>query len=177
MTKSERSTNLVRLALIGGLAGGAAEVLWVLFYSGLSEVNAVVVAREVTASLWPAAATWSIAPLLGVATHMVLALALAALCAPVLLRIAVKHEAPAAIMVAAVGALAAVWAVNFFLVLPLLNPAFIALMPYPATLVSKMLFGVAMAAVVRRAMLPAATHAHSASCDSTAAPELWRLPR
>ena len=82
MTKSERSTNLVRLALIGGLAGGAAEVLWVLFYSGLSEVNAVVVAREVTASLWPAAATWSIAPLLGVATHMVLALALAALCGP-----------------------------------------------------------------------------------------------
>jgi hypothetical protein len=37
-----------------------------------------------------------------------------------------------------------VWVLNFFLVLPWLNPAFVALLPYGVTLVSKLLFGLAM---------------------------------
>ncbi len=44
--------------------------------------------------------------------------------------------------------LAAVWTMNFFIVLPVLNPVFIVLMPYPATFASKMLFALAMAGVL-----------------------------
>lgn len=140
------------LVLLAGLAGGTAEVLWVILYSSVSGVSAGLVARQVTASLWPAAAEWAVAPVLGVAIHMALAVALAALCAPLLLSL-FKNAAPVAVTLAAVIALSVVWAVNFFIVLPVLNPAFIELMPYGATLASKILFGLAMAAVVRRSRL------------------------
>jgi hypothetical protein len=38
---------------------------------------------------------------------------------------------------------------NFFLILPVLNASFVTLMPFAATLTSKLLFGFAMAAVLR----------------------------
>ena len=46
--------------------------------------------------------------------------------------------------------LAGIWALNFLLVLPVLNPRFVTLMPYAATLASKALFGLTMAAVLAR---------------------------
>jgi len=45
--------------------------------------------------------------------------------------------------------LTTVWAVNFFLVLPYLNPRFVDLLPYSVTLVSKLLFGLSAAMVLR----------------------------
>jgi len=154
MTQGNR-IGIGKLVLLAGLVGGAAEVLWVMLYSSVTDTSGAVVAQQVTASVWPAAAAWSLAPMLGVAIHMALALALAALCAPPLLRIAARHAAPGVIMMTAIMVLTLVWAVNFFLVLPVINPGFIALMPYGATLISKMLFGLAMAVVVRRNALRA----------------------
>lgn len=144
-------SNVWRLISLGGLAGGAAEVLWVLLYSRANDVSAALVAQQVTASLWPSAGVWAGAPLIGIAIHMVLALALAALCAPLLIRVATRYAAAATAM-AAVAALTVVWAINFFFVLPVINPGFVTLMPYGATLTSKMLFALAMAAVVHNAL-------------------------
>ncbi|HET9664121.1 MAG TPA: hypothetical protein VFP00_07820 [Burkholderiales bacterium] len=138
-----------RLIALGGLAGGAAEMLWVTLYSAAGDVSAAEIARQVTASLYPAAGAWTLAPALGIAIHMILALALAALCAPLLIRLTQHHATSTALILVAVLALTLVWAVNFFLVLPVLNPGFVTLMPYAATLVSKMLFGLAMAAVLQ----------------------------
>jgi hypothetical protein len=47
------------------------------------------------------------------------------------------------------AALAGVWAVNFFVVLPLVSPAFVHIVPYAVSLTSKLLFGVAAAEIVR----------------------------
>src|SRR5580704_12033145 len=47
------------------------------------------------------------------------------------------------------AALAGVWAVNFFAVLPIVSPAFIHIVPYAVSLTSKLLFGVAAAEIVR----------------------------
>lgn len=143
--------NVWQLAALGGLAGGTAEVLWVLLYSRASDVSAAVVAQQVTASLWPSAEAWATAPLIGIAIHMVLALALSTLCAPLLIRVATRHAAAPTAMVA-VTVLILVWAVNFFVVLPALNPRFVTLMPYGATLASKTLFALAMAAIVQNAL-------------------------
>ena len=41
--------------------------------------------------------------------------------------------------------LAAVWAVNFLVVLPVLSPDFVTLLAYPVTLISKLMFGLAAA--------------------------------
>lgn len=147
--KRQDRTDVRLLIALGGLAGGLAEVVWVTLYALASDISAVEVARQVTASLSPAAAAWAIAPALGVAIHMVLALTLAALCAPLLMRFAARREGAAALVLLSLIALTTVWAVNFFVVLPTVNPDFIKLMPYAATLASKMLFGLAMAGVLR----------------------------
>jgi hypothetical protein len=48
------------------------------------------------------------------------------------------------------AALIGVWAVNFFVVLPIISPEFALLVPYSVSLVSKVLFGLAAAEAFRR---------------------------
>ena len=136
--------------MAGGLAGGAAEVAWVAIYSTVTSTSGATVAREVAASVWPAAAAWASGPALGVAIHMILALLLAGACVPLLLHFAARGLRLPAALIGAIAALVLVWAVNFFAVLPALNPGFVNLMPYGATLLSKVLFAIAMAYAVRR---------------------------
>jgi hypothetical protein len=57
--------------------------------------------------------------------------------------------------------LTAVWAMNFLVVLPHINPAFVHLLPYSVTLLSKMLFGLAAATTF---------HARRAQRAATAVP-------
>lgn len=141
------SPRLFTTALLAGLAGGAAEILWVAGYAAATSLHGVEVARAIAASFSPALAAHTAAPLLGVAIHLALAAALAGVFAFALWRPLARAGA-AAVWAASLILLAAVWAVNFFLLLPALNPAFGELMPYPATLASKLLFGAAMAAAL-----------------------------
>jgi len=48
-----------------------------------------------------------------------------------------------------VAALAGVWTINFFVVLPIVSPGFIHMVPYTVSLTSKLLFGLAMAGTMR----------------------------
>jgi hypothetical protein len=50
--------------------------------------------------------------------------------------------------VAVVAMLIAVWAMNFLVLLPAINPGFVELVPYGASLTSKVLFGVASAFIL-----------------------------
>ena len=109
------------------------------------------VAEQVTTSLIPAAAGLPAAPFLGIAIHMLLSVALGLAFAATIWRLAAPLLGTAALMTTAALSLALVWAINFFVVLPVLNPAFITLMPYGVTLVSKVLFGIAMGSVLLRA--------------------------
>jgi hypothetical protein len=47
-----------------------------------------------------------------------------------------------------VGLLVGIWAFNFLVLLPRINPDFITLIPYGASLASKVLFGIAAASVL-----------------------------
>ncbi|MBU1191746.1 MAG: hypothetical protein KKA36_07185 [Gammaproteobacteria bacterium] len=133
------------LILIASLAGGLAEIIWVSLYAATSSLAAATVAREVTASLLPAFAVGITGIWLGIVIHMLLAILLGFAFAFVLWRPFVRPRGPVATLAASVATLAVVWAVNFFVVLPLLNPVFITLMPYSVTFASKMLFALAMA--------------------------------
>jgi hypothetical protein len=127
-----KSVHLGLLVLLAGAAGGLAEILWVMIYSAFTPVSAAVVAREVTASFFPALAAGSYGMWFGIGIHMALALLLGYAFAYLVWALT----------------LAAVWTVNFFVVLPSLNPAFITLMPYSVTFASKMLFAVAMGGIL-----------------------------
>lgn len=143
---------LFRIAMLAGAAGGAAELLWVAAYGSVTPVNGMQVASEVTTSVLADAAPAALAPLLGIGIHMLLSVALGLLLAGPLLRWVVPHHGSTALMPAALAALSAVWALNFLVVLPVLNPAFVALIPLSATLVSKLLFGAAMGWTLKRAV-------------------------
>jgi hypothetical protein len=135
---------------IAGLAGGIAEILWVLGYGALAPVDATQVAREVSASVLPGMAASAAGPALGVAIHLALSIALAGAFVAALPKVFPGCRGAAGYVAIAVAALAGVWALNFLLILPVLNPRFVTLMPYAATLFSKALFGLAMGVVLAR---------------------------
>jgi hypothetical protein len=139
------------IAILAGLVGGAAEMAWVALYSGLTDTNALAVAREVAASVSPAAALLPGAPLLGIAIHLALSVALGLALGKMLLGPLAPRFGRKLLMPTVLGTLTCIWAVNFLLVLPLLNPAFLTLMPLAATLASKLLFGLATAGILRLA--------------------------
>lgn len=120
------------------------EVLWIGAAATVLGVEGSQVTRAVAATVVPASSGLASAPWLGLAVHFLLSVALAA----VFMRMVGNRLRGAMLVVAAMSVLALVWAVNFFALLPALNPAFPELLPHPVTLVSKLLFGLAMALVL-----------------------------
>ena len=145
---------VLTVGLLAGLCGGAAEVLWVALYSGATHTDGMAVAQQVTASVIPAAAFLTLAPLLGFVIHMLLSVALGIAFAWAVWRFLLPYFGAEAIVPVAVVTLVLVWATNFFVVLPVLDPAFVTLMPYGVTLFSKVLFGITMGWVVQETAQP-----------------------
>ena len=142
-TRMNWSTGQVAAA---GIAGGAAEVFWIWLIAGAVGGESWQISRAVTATVAPVYADSALAPWFGLIIHFLLSFVLALAFA----RTLVRHLYGAALFAVAIGGLALVWAFNFLVLLPLLNPAFTTLLPHPVTLMSKLLFGAAMAAVLVR---------------------------
>lgn len=141
----KKSRSLHNTLLLAGLAGGAAEILWVALYSIFAQTSGSEIARQVAASLSGSLASGAFAVPAGIAIHLALSLALGALFAAAIWLPFARRRGGAVTLASAVIALAGVWVMNFFIILPALNPAFVTLMPYKVTLFSKLLFGIAMA--------------------------------
>jgi hypothetical protein len=139
-----------RLGVIAGVAGGAAEIAWVMLYAEATGADPAALARGVTTAAGMSALFSAAPATLGVTVHMTLAVALG-IALSFIWRAVSSHRLemanPFPFMLAA---LVSVWAVNFFVVLPIISPAFIHLAPYPVSLMSKVLFGLAVAETFRR---------------------------
>ena len=139
MAKSIATENLgatIMTGAVAGAAGGVAEIAWVALYAAMTGGKAAVIAQGVTTAagvdaLIPGAAA-------GVAVHMILSLALG-----IALAVAVHRVTSIGPRTFSLAALAGIWCVNFFIILPLVSPAFTHLLPYTVSLTSKLLFGVA----------------------------------
>ena len=143
------TNKMLRLGVLAGLAGGAAEVAWVAGYGAVTGTPVAAVANGVTAALLPGLADLPASPAIGIALHMALAVGLgigvaAAFSAPLLRRV---RAWPQSLLV--VLTLGVVWTCNFMVVLPQFDPGFVVLLPMAVTLASKLLFGVSAAAVLR----------------------------
>ena len=145
-------------ALLAGLAGGIAEVLWVTAWSTVTPLQLTTVASEVTRTVFPSMAEISIAAEIGLIIHLAISLALGVAFVWVLGKHLAHHYGGAGILAGSVISLALIWTINFLVVLPALNPVFVTLMPSAVTLGSKILFGLAMGAVLIASLhtLPAA---------------------
>ena len=137
----------ILLGAIAGLAGGIAEVIWVGLYCTVAGSDGFDIARQVAGTLAPVMSQAPYAPTVGLAIHFSLSIVLGiALVRPLM---AVVRGRSAALEPISLGLLALIWAVNFLLVLPILNPAFPLLLPTWVSLASKLLFAAALAAVLR----------------------------
>jgi hypothetical protein len=139
-----------RHGVIAGVAGGVAEIAWVMLYAGMTGADPATLARGVTTAAGMSALLPAAPAAMGVTVHMSLAVGLG-IALSFGWRALSSHRleigGPFPFMLAA---LVSVWAVNFLVVLPIISPAFIHLAPYPVSLMSKVLFGLAAAEALRR---------------------------
>ena len=148
--KSSRLVETLAIGVLAGLAGGSAEVGWIVVYGAVTGTPTDPVARGIVASVVPALVTSAGSTWFGILIHMALAVVLGLGLVIVLRLVACGAGADHSEVGLIILALAAVWAVNFLIVLPRVNPQFVHLLPYGVTLLSKLLFGL-FAAVVFRA--------------------------
>lgn len=135
-----------RMVMAAGTAGGMAEVIWILVAASVLDADAWSVARAVGSTLVPSLVSSNLAPWMGLLIHFLLSIVVATL----FFQLFGRRLRPTFLFLAALVSLAAVWAINFLILLPLINPGFVSLLPHPVTLISKLLFGLAMAAVLIR---------------------------
>jgi hypothetical protein len=148
MTAKSRFLEVAHIGIIAGLAGGLAEVAWIGVFGAVSGVSVGLVAQELTRSIVPSFGASSLSAWVGILIHLVLAIGLGVVVAIGIHLLLREHDHIGADSLV-ILALATVWAVNFLVVLPYLNPGFVDLLPYSVTLVSKLLFGVSAATVFR----------------------------
>jgi hypothetical protein len=144
-----RQSRILRVGVLAGIAGGLAEIAWVCLYGALTGADTASVARGVAGAFSPALAAGSYGVASGIAIHMLLAVALglavaAVFSAPFLSRVDGWSKTSLVLLT-----LGLVWAFNFLVVLPAIDPAFTTLLPIAVTLASKLLFGVGAAATFR----------------------------
>jgi hypothetical protein len=132
-----------------GFMGGLAEIAWIALFAQVSGTSAAAVARGVAQTVFPYAANWSLLVPLGLALHMGIAMALGIAITLVVRSMALQPQSPTREAVLVVCTLVIVWAINFLVVLPAINPDFVQLLPNGISLASKVLFGVAAASVLQ----------------------------
>jgi hypothetical protein len=145
-------SDAVLCGVLLGVAGSVAEVLWIASYALLAGGNALAIAHGVSATvgrLLPVDPFASAPILFGVLIHMVAAVGIGIALALGWRALTALRSLRGNEFAFMMAALAIVWAFSFFFVLPALNPAFVLLVPYPVSFVSKLLFGVAAAAALR----------------------------
>ena len=130
--------------ILAGLAGGIAEIVWISLYSHWSGISAANIARQISATVLPYTADSYYAPMLGIAIHLVLSVILAYAFVMTILKPINHKYGTSGIMFSSFIALAIIWKINFFFILPMINPSFTSLLPTFVTLMSKLLFGVTM---------------------------------
>src|SRR5690349_9433080 len=109
--------------IAAGVAGSLAEVLWITLFCAATGGSAIGVLRQITATMVEGAADAAWAPEAGIVLHFVLGVLIAiafgiVLCDGLLRRARLPVHFAAALVV-----LMTIWAFNFFVLLPALNPS------------------------------------------------------
>ena len=150
MTTGQRNINeIIKYGILAGAAGALAEIAWVSLYAAVTGGDAAILARGVTTAAGVAALLPAAPVTMGIVVHMTVAVVLGIALVGLWQALARTHGT-GSLYAVALAALAGVWALNFFVVLPAISPAFVNLVPYPVSLLSKLLFGLAAAETLRR---------------------------
>jgi hypothetical protein len=149
MTGQWSVSDVIKRGILAGAAGGVAEIIWVSIYAALTGGDAAILARGVTTAVGVTALLPAASVAMGVAVHMGLAVLLGVAVA-CLWQVMARRQGVSGGYTSVLAVLAAVWAMNFFVLLPAISPAFVHMVPYAVSLTSKLLFGLAAAETLRR---------------------------
>ena len=147
-------TETVRQGVVVGAAGGLAEIAWVALYADVTGENATILAQGVTSAAGINALLPSSPVIVGIIVHMSLAVMVGLLLAFAWRELREQWPSLRSPYLFALASLAGIWVVNFFIVVPIVSPAFVHLLPYPVSLISKLLFGTAGAAALQCQTVP-----------------------
>lgn len=164
-------TDTVRQGIIAGMAGGLAEIAWIASYGTLTNRDTTQVAQTISAvvaPMFPGTVSISAPVAFGITIHMIAAVLLGVALVFIWQWLSDRYRRAIDVYGFMLGALVAVWAVNFFVVLPVISPffmdlnrSFVDLIPYPVSLGSKLLFGLAVAATLRHRARDRSAMAHA----------------
>ena len=143
-------SSIIRLIIFSGFIGGMAEVLFMLFYSFVSKGSLVVIGSEITKSFFKSYEAGVDAALLGLLIHFLLAFVVSFFFITVIMPLFNAFNHPNRIMLMSLVYLAMIWCLNFLILLPKVNVAFVHLFPYMVTFASKLLFGYSMSVYLSR---------------------------
>lgn len=135
---------LLYFICIAGLAAGMAEITWIAIYTSLSQQSSLYIAEQISYTI--AGKALNFAALYGIGIHIVLSILLTFI---IVLWVIKSHpyllqSKPRLIAVMCL-ILSAVWFINFFIILPWLNPVFVNIVPYSVSFISKNLFALTLA--------------------------------
>ena len=137
------------LGCLAGLVGGVAEIVWISIAHVFGGTSPVGVARAIAGTLGHSSTSATSTALMGASIHLALAGLLGGVMYMVWIRLMKPSKSRVSIMVFSIATLKAVWAINFYLVLPNLDPGFIVKVPVVNGLISKLSFAVAFCASIR----------------------------
>ena len=130
--------------LLAGMAGGMAEIVWFTILGAVLSINIHAVASGITTSVFPVWGDSAFAVFAGIVIHLALSVFLASVYIVPLGRWSMARFGLFGQLMTGVIALSSVWAVNYLVILPIINPDFIALSTYGLSLISKVFFGITM---------------------------------
>ena len=147
--RNEMALETIRSGVMAGAAGGLAEIAWVALYARMTGGDPAILARGVTTAAGASALLPASPAGLGIAVHMALAVTLGIVLAFGWRVFFGERAASTNPYPFVLAALSGVWAINFFVVLPIVSPAFIHMVPYGVSLTSKLVFGLVAAETLR----------------------------
>ncbi len=148
MSISKRSSTLLT-GIITGLIGGLVEFGWVTLYADITGADPHQFAPGIVSATGVRALLPGRPPsLLSIPVNLSFAVVLGIVLTFAWRAIRARRPDLTNPLPFALAALAVVWAINFFVVLPIVRPEFVHLVPYSVSLTSSLLFGAAVAAVL-----------------------------
>ena len=141
----------ISTGVVAGSAGGLAEIAWVTLYAGVTGGDPAVLARGVTTAAGLSTVLPTHLAAVGISVHMALAVLLGVATVAMWKLSGEKRFGSGNLLPFVLAILLGVWAINFFVVLPIVSPQFVHLASYAVSLTSKLLFGAAAAAVIAAA--------------------------
>lgn len=153
----------LRAGAVAGLAGGLAEVVFMAVYSQAVGMSGPTILSLITATFLPAAfAFGQLGAFDGLMIHFMLSIIIGVSFGALQYFLHNNRASVSYPLVAAVGAamLIGIWAFNFFVLLPRINPAFVAYVPLGPSFVSKLSFGLCLG-VFAKLMKPTGGYANA----------------